>query len=74
MCLILVSTEMLLFLLKLAVSECEMKRTKQLRSICPCLVICKGEVTLLIFCDQQLLNQFCKKKRSNRSWYIRNGK
>lgn len=54
-------------MLKFAVSECKMKRTKQLMSICPGFVFCKGELTLLISCDQQLLNQFCLKKSSNKS-------
>lgn len=64
-CLILVSTEMPFFLLKFAISECRMKRTKELKSICPCFLICKGEV-MLIFCDQQLLNPFCLKKKKQK--------
>lgn len=61
MCLILVSTEMLLYLLKFVVSKCKMKRTKQF-SICPRFGVCKGEVRLLIICDQELLNGFSLKK------------
>lgn len=46
---------------KFAASECKIKRTKLLMSVCPRFVSCKGEVTLLIFGDQQLLNPFCLK-------------